>query len=401
MQRGARDAPAILFAPGNPCAILGEESHELQARHRYPKTDLPYVQAVHRRVIMAASSPAFAAHAWLFVDRWDEESGNRAIAEAGRQGFAGIEIPIEHPETLRAASHRIALTRANVAPLCRMALPAGLQAARTPEHAFHRALRAIQAAASLESRLLVASFAWSPQNALDGQPTRTDHAIFVELMAALADEAASEGVILALEPGNRYETTLCNTLSDAASVVLTVASPALTVAADTRTMHMEETGLQSALLGAADLLATLTVRESHAGEAGTGTIAWNDVWDGLGQFSYDGWLVYRCDMAPTPVFAPSPPPEAQLWRIDIRPSATAAGAGVAFLREGVRRMRSGADQGASQDTARSDQASLDPPDSSGAIAPLRTSTGAIRNAAGRLKPVPPRSGKSYRSASGH
>lgn len=283
---------------------------------------------------MAATQPALAAHAWLFVDRWDEESGNRAIAEAGRQGFAAIEIPIQRNQAMRTSSHRMALSRANIAALCRTALPNGLQMVRAPERTFHHVRRAIYTAAALESRLLVASFSWWPRGAAEGQPSRADRALVVEVMAALAGESGALGITLALEPGNRFETSLCNTVADAAAVALTVASPALKVAADTRTMLMEEANLRTPLIGAAELLASLTVRESHGGEAGTGVIPWEDVWDALARIGYDGWLVYRCDMAPTS----TTPPEAQVWRRDLRPGAAAASAGLSFMRDGVKRM---------------------------------------------------------------
>ena len=65
----------------------------------------------------------------------------------------------------------------------------------------------------------------------------------------LAAHAEAEGVVIALEPLNRYENHMINTLAQAASLCAEIGSPGLGIAADTYHMNIEEADPIKALVG--------------------------------------------------------------------------------------------------------------------------------------------------------
>ena len=74
--------------------------------------------------------------------------------------------------------------------------------------------------------------------------------MLTEAFGALAAHAEAEGVVIALEPLNRYEDHMVNTLGQAVALCERIGSPALGVAADTYHMNIEEADPLEALVAA-------------------------------------------------------------------------------------------------------------------------------------------------------
>ena len=66
-----------------------------------------------------------------------------------------------------------------------------------------------------------------------------DTEILLDAFGELATHAKSEGVIIALEPLNRYENHMINTLAEAQALCEQIGSPHLGIAADTYHMNIE------------------------------------------------------------------------------------------------------------------------------------------------------------------
>ncbi|NTU83429.1 MAG: sugar phosphate isomerase/epimerase, partial [Chloroflexales bacterium] len=67
-----------------------------------------------------------------------------------------------------------------------------------------------------------------------------DRAVLLEGLHALGDHAAREGVLVLLEPLNRYEDHMVNTLEQAAGLCAAVGLPSVRVMADLYHMNIEE-----------------------------------------------------------------------------------------------------------------------------------------------------------------
>ncbi|MEV8213764.1 sugar phosphate isomerase/epimerase family protein [Leifsonia sp. NPDC077715] len=109
------------------------------------------------------------------------------------------------------------------------------------------------------------------------EPPRTpeeDHDILVDALGRLGEHAEREGVELFLEPLNRYEDYLVNTLAGAAALIREVGSPAVRIVADTYHMNIEEADPAAALLEVAPYIGHLQASDSNRLEPGAGHVDW-------------------------------------------------------------------------------------------------------------------------------
>ncbi|MET0991032.1 MAG: sugar phosphate isomerase/epimerase family protein [Lacisediminihabitans sp.] len=109
------------------------------------------------------------------------------------------------------------------------------------------------------------------------EPPRTpeqDHEILLDALGRLGTHAEKEGVELFLEPLNRYEDYLVNTLAGAAELIREVGSPAVRIVADTYHMNIEESDPAGALLEVAPYIGHLQASDSNRLEPGAGHVDW-------------------------------------------------------------------------------------------------------------------------------
>ena len=100
--------------------------------------------------------------------------------------------------------------------------------------------------------------------------------------------AAAHGVVLAVEPLNRFETDFCNTARQAVELVRLVDNPAVGIMLDTFHMNMEEDDLPQAIRQAAAHLVHFQANENHRGFLGTGHIDWPSICRTLAEINYSG-----------------------------------------------------------------------------------------------------------------
>src|SRR5690606_38782514 len=83
------------------------------------------------------------------------------------------------------------------------------------------------------------------------QPTealrRAEWSRSVASLASLADSAENHGVRLGIEPLNRFESDMVNTVEDALRIVTAVGSPHLGISLDSFHMNIEETDFRRAV----------------------------------------------------------------------------------------------------------------------------------------------------------
>jgi sugar phosphate isomerase/epimerase len=124
--------------------------------------------------------------------------------------------------------------------------------------------------------------------------------VLLEELTALGHHAASVGATVLLEPLNRYEDHMVNTLETAVSLVREVGLSSVAVTADFYHMNIEETDVAASLRAAAPHLRHVHLSDSNRREPGAGHLDWNrmiDVLDGIG---YDGWLAVECQLSGAP-----------------------------------------------------------------------------------------------------
>ncbi len=124
-----------------------------------------------------------------------------------------------------------------------------------------------------------------------------DHDVLLEGFGQLARHAEAEGVIIALEPLNRYENHMINTLAQAQDLCAEIGSPALGIAADTYHMNIEEADPVAALVAASPWIKHIQLSDSNRLEPGAGHIDWTMMLDAIWSISYAEELAYECRLS--------------------------------------------------------------------------------------------------------
>lgn len=104
-----------------------------------------------------------------------------------------------------------------------------------------------------------------------------DRAVLEDSFGHLAERAQYAGVVIAIEPLNRYEDYLVNTLDDAATLIAAVGNPAFKICADTYHMNIEEADPLESLRRNSAHIAYVQFSDSNRLEPGAGHIGWGDL----------------------------------------------------------------------------------------------------------------------------
>ena len=137
------------------------------------------------------------------------------------------------------------------------------------------------------------------------------------------------GVTLALEPLNRFESDMVNTVDQAIAIVDELDSPYLKVLLDTFHSNIEEKDIPASILKLGDRLVHVQANENDRGTPGTGHLDWLGIRDALRTIGYDGSLVIETFGAPSKELARA----ASIWRPLANSADELAADGFAFLRE--------------------------------------------------------------------
>jgi D-psicose/D-tagatose/L-ribulose 3-epimerase len=150
----------------------------------------------------------------------------------------------------------------------------------------------------------------------------------VDALQPVVAHAEDAGVGLGIEPLNRYETSLINTVAQALEIVERLDSPACGVALDTFHLNIEEKDPVAAIRAAGSRIAHVQVCGNDRGAPGSDHIDWAGTLEALGEAGYAGPLCIESFSAGNRSLARA----ASIWRPLERSQDAIATDGLAFLR---------------------------------------------------------------------
>jgi D-psicose/D-tagatose/L-ribulose 3-epimerase len=152
-----------------------------------------------------------------------------------------------------------------------------------------------------------------------------------ESLREVADHAGERGVRLAVEPLNRFETDLVNTVEQALELCALVDRDNIGLLVDSFHMNIEEKDLGQALRTAGDKVFHVQVAENDRGVPGTGHVPWTAFFAALREIGYDGQIVVESFLPTVAEIARA----VSLWR-PVAPSMDElASEGLAFVRRSL------------------------------------------------------------------
>lgn len=124
---------------------------------------------------------------------------------------------------------------------------------------------------------------------LDGRPTEREYGWSADCLREAADYAKELGVVIGLEPVNRYETFLVNTCEQALMLKDMIDRENIKIHLDTYHMNIEEKSFYDATIAAGDDLIHYHLCENDRGIPGTGLVNWDDIFKALAEINYTGY----------------------------------------------------------------------------------------------------------------
>lgn len=127
------------------------------------------------------------------------------------------------------------------------------------------------------------------------RPAEEDLEIVADALTELGQVAEQEGAFLFLEPLNRYEDFILNTLAQGIDVIGRAgAGGGVRLCADFYHMNIEEEDVAQSIVQAGEYLGHVHVSESNRHEPGTGHTDWLGGMAALLAVGYGGWLALEC-----------------------------------------------------------------------------------------------------------
>jgi sugar phosphate isomerase/epimerase len=127
-----------------------------------------------------------------------------------------------------------------------------------------------------------------------------DREVLLLGLSTLGEHAAAAGVKVLLEPLNRYEDHMVNTLEQAAGLCQELGLPSVRVIGDFFHMNIEELDPVESLGRAAPYVAHMQLGDSSRLEPGTGHIDFLACIAALDELGYDGWYAMECGLSGDP-----------------------------------------------------------------------------------------------------
>lgn len=170
------------------------------------------------------------------------------------------------------------------------------------EKSYDYVRRLIDLASELDAKVLV----WGALEALRNIPkipwenvmTRTINRLtlekalsqYIKLLKKSGAYAEERGIVLAIEPQNRFESNIINSVHDAVETAIRVGSPAVKVLCDTFHMNLEDPSLEDAVREAGEMLAHVHISDSNRLIPGMGHINFPEFFEALKEVRYDGYI---------------------------------------------------------------------------------------------------------------
>ena len=187
---------------------------------------------------------------------------------------------------------------------------------------------AIDRAHDLQAKVICGPFHSAFANFNHHAPRKEEYDWSAEVLHAAGEYAAQADIILTPEALNRFECYLCNTMQQLKSLIKKANHPNVRAMFDTHHANIEEKKISHAIHEIAPVLGHVHISENDRGTPGDGHIPWDEVFSGLGEIDYQGWLTIEAFTRNDPDFANS----INVWREYSEPWAMAED-GLKFIQQ--------------------------------------------------------------------
>jgi D-psicose/D-tagatose/L-ribulose 3-epimerase len=216
------------------------------------------------------------------------------LAQAARMGFDAFTIPVEDPQLIDVAAIRAAQSEYPI----RLHITGAFGRSRDLTHEDLRYRKesldyigsVLKICEKLGVQLMVGPMysAVGKRRHLPQAQREHEWELAVQGLQVAGSMAADHGVVLAIEPLNRFETDLINTAEQVKRLIGDIGLASVRIHLDTFHMHIEEKNIYDAIVLAGEDLVYVDASESDRGTPGAGQVHWSEVQRALRDIGYRG-----------------------------------------------------------------------------------------------------------------
>lgn len=224
------------------------------------------------------------------------------FAKLASLGYDGVELGIRDPLAVSAEQTRKLLEKNSLAlsaigtgqAFCDDKLSFTDDSAQIREQAIEKIRQHIELADKLQSNVIIGLIRGIPRDVDKGKQ------LCIEALKKCCEYASEfTGVNILIEPINRYETSLINTIDEAMEVIKEVGTDNLGLLVDTFHMNIEEVNIAESIIAAAPFIKHVHVADSNRWVPGNGHLDFKEVLTALQKIQYDGFVSAECLMKPS------------------------------------------------------------------------------------------------------
>jgi D-psicose/D-tagatose/L-ribulose 3-epimerase len=277
------------------------------------------------------STLTYSIHAYAWTPRWSNETLN-LIDRADAIGFDMIEIPLMELETIDPAAIRKKLDESSIGVCTSTACSEDADPTSEDEVIRNRACTYLKGCVKATADMGATVFTGVTYSAIGRKiPSMPGEEYWLRAATVLKETATYArdfGVIIGIEPINRYETFLVNTCEQAIRLMNMIDEPNVKIHLDAYHMNIEECDFYTPTLKAAPYLCHYHLSESHRGTVGTGLVDWEGIYRALSETGYKGTVGMESFIEPSPAMAAA----TCIWRRLADDTDTSLKDGLNFLR---------------------------------------------------------------------
>lgn len=233
----------------------------------------------------------YAVHAYAWTSRWTRDS-LRLLERARELGFDAFEVPLMDldevdPRSIRKEAERLGLAVVTSTVLSE-ATDVSSPDADTRKRGVAYLVRCVEVAAEMGALSLSGVLYGALGKRIATFPGREYYERAAEALKHVARKAEEAGLLVGIEPVNRYESFLVNTCDQALELLAMIGEPNVRIHLDSYHMNIEEHDFYTPTKKALPYLCHYHLSESHRGIPGTGTVDWDGIFRALAEGGYRG-----------------------------------------------------------------------------------------------------------------
>ena len=235
-------------------------------------------------------------HALVWEKGWSHEECARAIARTAEVGYDLIEIPALDPGSIDTSFTRKQLEKAGIGATSSLGLDAETDISSNDREKEKRGQARLEQAVAVIRDIGATHMCGILESAFQkyAVPTTAEGVKRAcEVLARVAEKAATSNITLGLEVVNRYESNVLNTASQAVDMCKRIGAPNVKVHLDVYHMNIEESDIGQAILDTGNYLGYFHTGDSHRGYMGSGSIDLAGVFRALVKSGYTGPITFE------------------------------------------------------------------------------------------------------------